>query len=245
MSAAPTAPSGVCFQPTHETARALSARVPWRRIAAAFALAYAGGVVLGLLVQAAGWWEGRGWETAVLVAVNRTVSPLLDPFMLYLPLLGTNYTLAPLIFLVAIWLWRRGYVTVALHLAVVQAGSWALNPLLKFTLQRGRPTLFEARGQHAFPAFPSGHSIASVAVLLTVAYLLHRCDRGTWAYWLVGVYIVVNSYSRLYLGVHWPTDVIGGMVVGAIWLIATIGAFRRVHATGPARPRPLAVDATT
>ncbi|HEX6939835.1 MAG TPA: phosphatase PAP2 family protein [Longimicrobiales bacterium] len=210
-------------------------RLPWPLLAGGWTLAYLTGLAFGLILHLEGWWEhGAAWERAMLVAVNETVSPTLDIIMLWLPLVGTNYSLAPIVTIAVVWLWRRGRHTAALHLAVVQAGSWVLNPAIKFTIPRPRPDLFELRGQYAFPAYPSGHSIAVVSVLFTVAYLIHRAGHGTWAYVVVAAFYVLNSYSRIYLAVHWPTDVIGGTIVGAIWLAVTMAAFRTVH--GPRMP---------
>ena len=115
---------------------------------------------------------------------------------------------------------------VATHLVVAQLGSWILNPALKFSVNRPRPELFEQRGQHDFPAYPSGHSIAVTAVMLTAAYLIHRTGHGRWGYWVVGVFFLLNTYSRVYLSVHWPTDMVGGTLVGLVWLAALIIAFR-------------------
>lgn len=214
---------------TVPTLRALLARLPWSLIAGGWVLAFVVGLLLGIAVWLAGWWEtGAVWERAWLVVAHRTVSPTLDILFLWLPYVGTNYSLVPFVAIGAALLWRRGYQVPAVHLAVVQLGSWTLNPALKFTIPRPRPDLFELRGQYAFPAYPSGHSIAVVAVLGTAAYLVHRTGHGTWAYWVVGVFYLLNAYSRVYLAVHWPTDVIGGTVVGAIWLLVTVSAFRRM-----------------
>lgn len=215
---------------TKATARALLSSVPWRVVIAGWLVAYGVGLLVGLGLELLGWWtHGAGWERASLVLAQRTVRPWLDPFFLWVPLVGTNYSLVPIVAVAAVVLWRREYYTVALHIVTVQLGSWMLNPALKFTIPRPRPDLFELRGQYAFPAYPSGHSVAVVSVLVTAAYLVDRAGLGRWAYWAVGIFFVINSYSRLYLAVHWPTDVIGGAVVGAIWLAVTLRAFGPLH----------------
>jgi undecaprenyl-diphosphatase len=98
--------------------------------------------------------------------------------------------------------------------------------VLKGIFDRPRPDLFEMRGQHAWAAFPSGHAIASVSVLLTVAILLRRERDWGWPTYAAVALLLVSLYSRLYLGVHWPTDILGGVLVGLCWLAATLVAFR-------------------
>ena len=139
------------------------------------------------MVRGLGWWPGAEWEAGLLHAAQRTVNPLLDKLMLTLPLFGTNYSLAPLVAIAAFIFWRKKLYAIALHLLIVQAGSWMLNPALKFTFPRDRPTLYEQRGQHAFPAFPSGHAIAVVSVMLTAALLLYKYKGKTWGLWVVGI----------------------------------------------------------
>lgn len=216
--------------------RALLRAVPWTPLAAGWVAAFALGALCAAALRALDWWPGAAWERDVLARAHETVGPALDVVMLTLPYAGTNYTLAPIVAIAAVLLWRRGRPAIALHLLIVQVGSWALNPALKFSFPRDRPTLFEQRGQFALPAFPSGHAIAVVAVLFTVAWLLRRYGRGTWAFWVVGAFLIVNSYSRLYLGVHWPTDVIAGALVGAVWLAVTLRLLRPLHAASSTAP---------
>ena len=213
--------------------RELLARVRWWIMLGGLALAYLAGLGVGLAVRAAGWWNaGAPWERAALALTHATISPALDAVMLTLPWIGTNYTLLPLVAIAVIWMWRRRHPAEALHLLLVQIGSAILNPALKFSLVRDRPHLFEQRGQFALPSFPSGHAIAVTAVVLTAAYLVHRLTGATWVYWLAGVFWLLVMYSRIYLSVHWPTDVIAGVVVGAVWLAATIAAFRPLEPPG-------------
>ncbi|MGH7475737.1 MAG: phosphatase PAP2 family protein [Longimicrobiales bacterium] len=213
-----------------QQAREVLGDVAWGRLALWWAASFAVGAVLGLLFMASGWWtEGADWERALLALVQQTVNPYLDPILLWVPYLGTNYSLAPITAVAAFWLWRHERHAAMLHLVAIQLGSWALNPALKLVLARPRPELYELRGQYALPAYPSGHSIAVTSVLFTAAYLIHRSGYGTWAYWVAAAIFVVNTYSRLYLAVHWPTDVVGGTAVGLIWLVAGLVVFEPVH----------------
>ena len=200
--------------------------IPWLQGLIAFAAAFAAGLVTAWIIQWTGTWlDGADWEHRLLAYAQTTVSPTLDPFFYALPFIGTNYTLLPFVALACIWLWYRGHFRSALHLGTVQLGSLLLNVVLKTLLARPRPDMYDPRGQHGLAAYPSGHSIAITSVGFTIAYLLHRHGKGTWAYWLVGFLFIANNWSRVYLGVHWPTDVVGGVLVGGMWLIGSIRAF--------------------
>lgn len=200
----------------------------WSRIVLGYLAAVLAGVAYGAWVRAAGRWDvGRGWEREMLEAFQGPLPLPLDVAMLLLPWLGTNVTLIPAIFAAAVWLdrWRRRR-DLAVHLIVVELGSYSANPLLKFLFSRDRPDLWEKRGQFAWSSYPSGHAIASVAVLLTVAWLLWRERGWRWPWVAAAALMLVSLYSRLYLGVHWPSDVIGGMLVGVVWLGASMAAYR-------------------
>jgi undecaprenyl-diphosphatase len=67
--------------------------------------------------------------------------------------------------------------------------------------------------------------VASIATLFTVAIVLHRERGWRWPFAVASAILLISLYSRLYLGVHWPTDVIAGLVMGVVWLGATLAAF--------------------
>ena len=212
------------------SAGAVLRAIPWLRVLLAFAGAIAVGLATAFLIQATGTWlDGARWEHRLLAFAQTTVSALLDPLFFLLPFIGTNYTLLPFVVAVAAYLWYRGEHMTTIHLLVVQVGSLLLNVVLKTVLARPRPVDYNPRGQHGLAAFPSGHSIAVTSVLVTVAWLIDRHGKGKWGYWVVGFIFIANNWSRVYLGVHWPTDVIGGVLVGGVWLLGTLCIFRPLH----------------
>lgn len=202
-------------------------RQRWGIILAGFAAAYISGVLFAVVVRAQGnWSQGLPWERDLLRAVHPPLPAPLDFMMLVFPWFGTNISLMPVIGLIVLWLWtKRRRVHLAMWLLIVQLGSWALNPALKATFDRERPDLFPRRGWYGWTSFPSGHAIASISVLFTLAVMLHRERGWKWPYLVIGTIAAGSAYSRIYLAVHWPTDVLGGMVVGAVWLWACYRAF--------------------
>lgn len=179
------------------------------------------------------WARGVVWERALLMAVHRIeLSTLLDWTMLIVPWFGTNITLVPLTFTAAAWLARRGQRVIALHLIIVQVGTLTLSALLKAMYDRPRPDLWEQRGQFAWTSYPSGHAIATVAVLFTIAIMLWRARGWRWPFAVAIAMLIITSYSRLYLGVHWPSDVIAGLLIGVVWLLSTLIAFRPAEGVG-------------
>jgi membrane-associated phospholipid phosphatase len=198
---------------------------------------YLGALLVGILFaqlmrRTGNWDQGLPWERAFLLRTHVRLPEAIDTLFLVLPWLGTNITLIPLVAAVSVWLVvKRKRPDLAAHLITVQLGSFTLNPVLKAIFDRPRPDLFEMRGQFAWAAFPSGHAIASVSVLLTAAILLRRERGWRWPMPVAIVLLLFSLYSRLYLGVHWPTDIVGGVLIGLAWLAATLTAFR-----GPAPP---------
>lgn len=132
---------------------------------------------------------------------------------------------------------RRLWLTMALVLAGTISGSIAVA-LVKLLVGRPRPDLTDHLVQVSSASFPSGHAANSAIVYLTIATLIMQIvqGRGARSYILIVAALLVTAIgmSRVYLGVHWPSDVLGGWAFGTLWAIGwwAIGAWARLRRAG-------------
>ena len=115
---------------------------------------------------------------------------------------------------------RRDYVTAGVVVAAIGSGA-VLTGLLKLGFDRARPDLVEHLTHAASSSFPSGHATQAAIAFLTLGALMTRAQesRRVKALILSGALFltILVGVSRVYLGVHWPTDVLGGWCLGAAW----------------------------
>ncbi len=121
------------------------------------------------------------------------------------------------------YLWLRQQQRLAIFVAISVTLGILLNTLLKELITRPRPDIISHGTDAALSSFPSGHTMMSTVVFLTLGALLSLSsnDRRIKLYilfWSVFLPVVVGI-SRLYLGVHWPTDIIAGWIAGATWAL--------------------------
>lgn len=118
--------------------------------------------------------------------------------------------------MVILWLKRRRYAALALAAGV--GGAAAMNLVLKYLFERTRPDLWTRLVHETSFSFPSGHAMASSALAFSLIVIFWRTR---WRCWIIAagvLYMVTIGFTRLYLGVHYPTDIIGGWVVSMGWV---------------------------
>jgi undecaprenyl-diphosphatase len=128
--------------------------------------------------------------------------------------------------LVAAFLVRRRYLDAA-GLLVAVLGAWALELVLKPVFAIARPEVFPHLTHAGGFSFPSGHALRGTAMFGFLAGLLVVSRPAVWR-WLLALacaaVAVAICWSRVYLGVHWPTDVTAGAVASAGWVTACLTA---------------------
>jgi len=104
-------------------------------------------------------------------------------------------------------------------------GTVALNIMLKALFTRPRLQLFPPLVVETSFSFPSGHTMVAVAFYGLISILLWRKRQYAWAI-LAGVWVFLVGLSRIYLGVHYPSDVLASLAVGTIWLVLILSFFQ-------------------
>jgi undecaprenyl-diphosphatase len=163
----------------------------------------------------------QAFDDAVMHWIGAHQNPLMQDIMLEVTALGTGAVVAMIVVVGAMFLWLNQHKHSALLLIIATGGGLVLNSLLKIGFDRPRPQVF-TWGTHAVSSsFPSGHAMSSVIVYGTVAYLAARLQRNVRSRVLTlvcaAIIIVLICASRLYLGVHYPSDVAAGLIIGLAW----------------------------
>lgn len=184
---------------------------------------------------------GLTWDVAILNAIHSTASPTLDQLAQRLTPLGTKWGVFPATLLVAAKLLYDRHWRSLTYWLLALFGGGLLNRFAKIWLHRLRPTLWD----HVQPAdfsFPSGHAMSS---LLFVAALL-LLSPPPWRRWVGlagGLFVLVIGWTRLYLGVHYPSDILAGWMLAVAWVAIVGQLVAPGSATAPVLASPEASSA--
>ncbi|MGD0563895.1 MAG: phosphatase PAP2 family protein [Roseiarcus sp.] len=171
------------------------------------------------------------FDAAVRLAVHRWASPNLTALMQGIAVLGSVGFLAAAALVAIAGLLVAGRRRSAIALAGTMAGAFLLENAMKYAIHRVRPEPFFGTEPETY-SFPSGHALFSLCFYCTLASGLAQRRRSGLARAAIGTaaaaLIAAIGLSRIYLGVHYPSDVLGGYLAAAFWLgvVAAIRGLR-------------------
>ncbi|MGI8747976.1 MAG: phosphatase PAP2 family protein [Deinococcus sp.] len=176
-------------------------------------------------------WEegGFGFDAPTLLFIHRAATPTLDRVMVFITTVAGFYSLPFITLAVCALFWFRRHRRWAVFLLLAVAGSGALMLTIKTLFRRVRPHLWLSPAPETDYGFPSGHSITSISFFLALV-LLAWPTRYRWPALILGtIGTLLVGFSRLYLGVHYPSDVIAAWAVGLLWTAVAFRVLFRHH----------------
>jgi membrane-associated phospholipid phosphatase len=158
------------------------------------------------------------WDVPILTAIHQTVQPQLTKLALFLTQLG-GFRGASLIFsaIALLFLLRRQWRS-CIYIVTAGLGNVVVNRTLKELLHRARPQLWESSYHQYGYAFPSGHSMMSMTLAAVVIILTWKTPWRLLGVIFGSLFVIAIAWTRLYLGVHYPSDILAGWMVALAWV---------------------------
>lgn len=180
--------------------------------------------------------DTRAVNERILLAIHAQAHPVGDALALACAAIGS---LAGILFtgaLFGVWLATKQRWLDVVTLTAALIGGAALTFALKASYQYARPELFPRLTHELTYSFPSGHASMSMCLYgFLGGWLIAQAPRERWR-WAVGAaafgFAVLIGLSRLYLGVHWPTDVLAGQAIAVGWLAVCLAGRHWIHRRG-------------
>ncbi len=163
--------------------------------------------------------------------LNQQSSAGLDDFFLAITHTGGAAFVALTVLALTVVLARHNRQAAAVVVFLGVFGASIVNMLLKLVFERPRPELWQQIIDEQSYSFPSGHAMASSALAFCIVAVLWRTRWRWWAVGLGAVYVILVGLSRLYLGVHYPSDVVAGWGLSLLWVALVCFVVRRRFAS--------------
>ncbi len=189
--------------------------------------------------------EALAFDQAILTWMAQHASPPLTQLMLVITASASLPFFIVVLVLIGVLAWQDHRAD-WLALVVAVAGAGIFNLIAKQVFERARPALYPALTYAPGYSFPSGHSQAALAFYGVLAYLLAGHVARKWRFWLflaAAVWVVLVGVSRIYLEVHYPSDVLAAYAVTVPWALDVI-FLHRCHALQEAAERRLRTGLT-
>ncbi len=168
-------------------------------------------------------------EKDILLAVHTCANSVLDTIVpIVTAVAEPTFIGAFAVGIGLVYIYRRKWAWAALWLGGV-GGAGALGYLLKHLVARPRPELWERLVAETGYSLPSGHAVASMAVALCVVAMLWRTKWRGLAIVIGSLYVLLIGFTRLYLGVHYPTDIVAGWLLSVVWVGTVVIVLRQIR----------------
>ncbi len=168
------------------------------------------------------------WDQRILDLIAEWRTPWLTVVMQTLSAIGAGELAIPAGLVLAWLLYQRGERQAAACFVATTLSGWALNVTLKAGFQRPRPSLIPHLDGVGGYSYPSGHAMMAPLVFGFGAILLARGARTSAAriWWSIGAILTLGiAFSRLYLAVHYPSDVIAALLAGSGWAALGVAVY--------------------
>lgn len=184
-------------------------------------------LIIGFMVRNTN--EGILFDEFLLKIIHEHHNPIIFILMRAISFIGSAYFLVPVMFVTIIYTITKKNYYITKLLLISTLGSYITNFLLKKIFQRVRPLEYFLVDQGGL-SYPSGHSMVTMTFYMTLAYIITKIlkekEYKKWIFLFSYTMIILMGVSRLYLGVHWPTDVIGGYLIGYVYFNLSIAVVK-------------------
>jgi len=166
--------------------------------------------------------EGFSWDAPIILGIHRLSNPTFDTLMKFVTQTGNAGAIVIVLIMAGWFIWKHRQID-AFSILGAFGGAVGINALLKLIFARPRPHLFPPLIVETDFSFPSGHVTAAVAVYGFIAFLLWQNRHRVWAV-ISALWIFMVALSRIYLGVHYPSDTLAAMAFTSLWLFGVLYA---------------------
>lgn len=180
-----------------------------------------------VIAEKGAWLDTLGWDY-----VQGWISPLHTKMALLITFGGTNFFTISIYLVILFYLFKKNYKREAIHVFVIASSSILLGWVLKLIFQRQRPNLLHLQLAIGY-SFPSGHTLGAFTLCGILVYMTLKTKWSSIAKLIAVVllllYACLVGLSRIYLHVHFTSDVIASMLVALWWLTLSLICIKLIH----------------